>query len=258
MGNGKTTETTRSPFTVHRSRLLSPLLDILFPPLCHLCKAFIPNAGNIHLCAGCLENNVRLNSPLCLVCGVPFLTEDGIDHLCSGCSTAPPTFTAARAAMLFEGTVKELIHRFKYDKKVQLRRPLGILTAQGLGVFCAEVSPDLIIPVPLHVKRLKERGFNQAVLLGEILARHWRLPLSRDNLRRIRWTEPQITLSATERISNVRGAFDVKSPLAVKGKRVILVDDVYTTGSTVAECAKTLKRSGAEKVFVVTVARAVQ
>ncbi|KAF0221447.1 MAG: amidophosphoribosyltransferase-like [Geobacteraceae bacterium] len=250
----------RSPVPGPRSPVpfFAALIDMLFPPLCHLCKAFIPDAGDVHLCSGCLENNSRLSSPLCIVCGAPFFTEEGIDHLCSGCSTAPPHFTAARAAMLFEGTVKELIHRFKYDKKVQLRRPLGILAAQGLSTFASAASPDLVIPVPLHVKRLKERGFNQAVLLGEVLAGHWRLPLSRDNLRRTRWTEPQINLSVAERTSNVRGAFGIKSPCAVKGKRIILVDDVYTTGSTVAECAKTLKQSGAEKVFVVTVARAVR
>jgi ComF family protein len=99
---------------------------------------------------------------------------------------------------------------------------------------------DMIIPVPLHVKRLRQRGFNQSVPLGNVLARDWRIPLCRHNLRRIRWTDPQTGLSAAERVSNVRGAFAVTNPALVKGKRVILLDDVYTTGSTVAECARTL------------------
>jgi len=111
--------------------------------------------------------------------------------------------------------------------------------------------------VPLHVKRLRERGFNQAVLLGEILARKWHVPLARKNLIRIRWTEPQVNLTASERKHNVRGAFAVEDTAAVRNRRIILLDDVYTTGSTVAECARTLKKEGAAAVFVVTIARAV-
>jgi ComF family protein len=131
------------------------------------------------------------------------------------------------------------------------------LTAYHIGEFVVSSRADLIIPVPLHVKRLRERGFNQAVLLGEILAKQWRLPLSRNNLCRIRWTEPQISLSAGERRDNVRGAFAVREATSVRNRRIILVDDVYTTGSTVAECARTLKKGGAEAVFVATVARAI-
>jgi ComF family protein len=237
--------------------LLKALLDILFPPLCHCCKAFIPDAGDLHLCPDCRAASPLIVSPHCTVCGLPFLTEGGIDHCCGGCCEEPPPFAAARAAVLFDGPVRELVHRFKYGKKVQHSRPLAMLAAWNLGEFVAANAADLIIPVPLHVKRLRQRGFNQAILLGEILSRKWRLPLSRNNLSRIRWTEPQINLTAAERKQNVRGAFAVKDAAAVKDRRIILVDDVYTTGSTVAECARTLKKAGAEAVFVVTVARAV-
>jgi ComF family protein len=158
--------------------------------------------------------------------------------------------------MFFDGPVREMIHRFKYDKRVHLARPLGLLAAVQLAPFARMTAPDLIIPVPLHVKRLRQRGFNQSVLLGNVLAREWRVPLCRSNLRRIRWTDPQIGLSAEERVSNVRGAFAVTNPALVKGKRVILLDDVYTTGSTVAECARALNKAGAKAVTVVTVARA--
>jgi len=115
---------------------------------------------------------------------------------------------------------------------------------------------DFIVPVPLHRKRLKERGFNQAQLLGRVLAKHWRINLSVHNLRRVRWTEPQIGLCAADREQNVRGAFQVADPVQFEGRRLLLLDDVYTTGSTVGECARTLKRAGAEEVRVVTVARA--
>jgi ComF family protein len=236
--------------------MLKAFLDILFPPRCHACKAFIPDAGATHLCTTCLEACTLIRSPLCKTCGVPFLTAAGDDHLCGVCITEPPRFTAARAAALFDGPLRELIHRLKYNSRVQLCRPLALLTAQQLGPFAEAASADLVIPVPLHVKRLRQRGFNQAVLLGEILARRWRLPLSRTNLQRIRWTEPQINLSAAERVANVRGAFAVSNPAFLKGKRIILVDDVYTTGSTVAECARVLFKAEAAEVCVVTVARA--
>jgi ComF family protein len=239
------------------SRFFAPLIDILFPPLCHGCKSFIPKAGELHLCRDCLEGSPPIVSPCCTVCGLPFLTEGGIDHSCGGCITEPPAFAAARAAVLFDGPVRDLIHRFKYDKRVQHSRPLAFLTARHLKEFAVASAADFLVPVPLHVKRVRQRGFNQAVLLGEILAGQWRLPLSRRNLRRIRWTEPQINLTAAERKGNVRGAFAVDDPAAVRDRRIILVDDVYTTGSTVAECARTLKKAGAEAVFVVTVARAI-
>lgn len=235
--------------------MLKALLDIIFPPRCHSCKAFIPDAGDLHLCAACREATTMIVSPLCRVCGVPFETAGGSDHLCGGCTVAAPPFAAARAAALFDGPVREMVHRFKYDHRVQLGHPLGLLAARHLGEFAAATAADLVVPVPLHVKRLRQRGFNQAVLLGEILAREWRVPLSRGNLRRIRWTEPQINLTAGERVANVRGAFAVAEPAALREKRIILVDDVYTTGSTVAECAEVLRRAGAV-VFVVTVARA--
>jgi ComF family protein len=170
------------------------------------------------------------------------------------------TFAAAASRShhaLFDGPVRELIHRLKYNGRVQLCRPLGLLTGQQLGPFAETASADLVIPVPLHIKRLRQRGFNQAVLLGEILSREWRLPLSRRNLRRIRWTEPQIKLTAAERVANVRGAFAVSAPALLRGKRIILVDDVYTTGSPVAECTRVLFKAEAAEVCVVTVARAV-
>jgi len=237
--------------------LIRALVDILFPPLCHLCKTFIADAGDIHLCPGCREKIIPLGSPLCPVCGVPFAVENGIDHLCGPCRAHPPAYTAARAAVIFSGPVQELIHRFKYGHKVHLCRPLGLLTARQLAGFAAEAAADLVMPVPLHKKRLRWRGYNQAALLAGSLAKQWRLPLVRQNLRRVRWTEPQVNLAAGERELNVRGAFAVSNRDAVAGKRIILVDDVFTTGSTVAECARTLKRAGAEAVFIVTVARAV-
>lgn len=130
------------------------------------------------------------------------------------------------------------------------------MTAKQLADFARQTSADVVIPVPLHKKRLRWRSYNQAVLLATVLAKEWQLKLMRHNLRRIRWTEPQINLSANERLQNVKGAFTVTVPGSIAGRNIILVDDVFTTGSTVEECVKTLKKAGAEAVYVVTVARA--
>ncbi len=232
-------------------------LDILFPPLCHVCRCYLSNPTDIHLCDGCREKILAVCSPLCPICGVPFATENGIDHPCGHCLTNRRPFDGARAAARFEGPLQELIHRFKYGKKIHLSRPLGLLTAAALGDFPPALSANFIIPVPLHRKRLRERGFNQSQLIGQVLAKRWGIPLSVHNLRRIRWTDPQTGLSAAERERNIRGAFAVVAPDRLVGKRLLLVDDVYTTGSTVTECAKTLRQSGAKEVYVVTVARAV-
>jgi len=235
---------------------LTALLDFLFPPLCHVCRAFIPDAGPLHICPACRERMPRVEGPLCPVCGIPFIGAGG-DHPCGRCIKEPPAFDAARAALLYEGYGRDLIHAFKYRHKTHLRRPLALMAAECLGEFVMSRTPDLMVPVPLHVRRLRSRGFNQAVLLGEVLARTWRLPLARRALARIRWTEPQINLAAHERRDNVKGAFRVTAPAVVAGKRVLLLDDVLTTGSTVEECSRVLKRSGAAEVTVVTVARAV-
>ena len=233
------------------------LLDLLFPPLCHICKAFIPEAGELFICAGCLKKISFLVTPLCSVCGAPFGTENGFDHSCGACLRHPPG-SICRSATLFAGPVQELIHRFKYGHRVQLSQPLGLLTARALAPFCCQTAPGLIIPVPLHRKRLRQRGYNQSQLIGGVLAQQWKLPLEFGNLRRVRWTEPQTTLDAADRRENVSGAFAVRDPRRLEGKRVLLVDDVYTTGSTLRACAESLHEAGVAAVFAVTVARSVQ
>jgi len=232
-------------------------LDILFPPRCHVCRSFLADPADIHLCQGCREKISTVDSPLCTICGVPFATENGSDHPCGQCLTRRRPFAGARAAARFEGPLQELIHRFKYGKKIHLSRPLGLLTATALDDFHLSLAADYLVPVPLHRRRLRERGFNQSQLIGRVLAKSWEIPLSVHNLRRIRWTPPQTGLSAAERERNIKGAFSVARPDRFTGKRLILVDDVYTTGSTVIECAKTLRHYGAKEVYVVTVARSV-
>ncbi len=236
--------------------LLKALVDILFPPLCHCCKAYIPGQADIHICADCREKIRVIASPLCPLCGLPHAREGGIDHLCGTCLTERRPFERARAAFEFDGPVQDLVHRFKYGKKPHLSRPLGLLTSRLQEEFGNAPAADFIVPVPLHDRRLRARGFNQSQLLGAVVAKQWGVPLSVDNLRRLRWTDPQTGLNAEERARNVRGAFGVARPERFDGKRLLLMDDVFTTGSTVTECARELKRAGAREVSVLTVARA--
>ncbi len=193
-------------------------------------------------------------SPLCTICGIPFCSAGG-DHICGQCQINPPYFELARAHLLYEQSARDLIHQFKYNHKTHLRRPLALLALDGVTDFIANHRPDIIIPVPLHSSRLRSRGFNQAVLLGDIFASRLSLPILVDGLIRIRPTAPQIDLSAEERRNNVKGAFTVKKPDRIMGKRILLLDDVMTTGSTVNECAKVLKKTGAASVIVATIAR---
>lgn len=236
----------------------SLLFDLLLPPRCHACRGPLSGGGPLHLCDDCRGQLTPIDSPLCSCCGIPFATAGGSDHPCGDCLQHPPTYAAARAPFAYDGPVRDLIHRFKYQHQVRLRRPLAQLVAEGLSATVADWQPDLLVPVPLHPKRLRERGFNQAILLGSYLAKVWRIPLARTALARIRWTVPQIELDHHARAANVRGAFAVADPAVVAGRRILLLDDVLTTGSTVAECSRMLQRTGAAAVYVVACARAVK
>ena len=236
------------------NRFFHALLDVILPPICHICRSFIPNAGNLHICPTCRDRLPLVSSPLCVICGIPF-TGTGSDHRCGACLTHPPHFDTARAHFLYEGALRDLIHSFKYNQNTKLRYPLALLTLEGVSELLPDHNPNLIIPVPLHRSRLRQRGFNQAVLLGRVLSRQLSLPMLTDVLVRTRSTEPQIELSAAERRLNVKGAFKVRKPDRVAGKRILLLDDVMTTGSTMDECAKELKRAGADVVIAATIAR---
>jgi ComF family protein len=198
-------------------------------------------------------------SPLCTVCGLPF-RGPGDDHLCSRCLSAQPHFVRARACTTYdrleqrEAPVTRLLHRFKYTPDVTLAPTLGSLLAD------CRLLPgpyDVVIPVPLHSDRLRWRGFNQALLLAQPLARRRNLRIEPFALTRTRPTRPQVGLNDRERHKNIAGAFAVHDPGAVRGLSVLLVDDVYTTGATVNECARALRAAGVRKVEVLVLARAI-
>jgi ComF family protein len=218
-----------------------------------------------YLCSSCIRGLVAVESPICDCCGLPFKSRQGDDHPCSDCIDAPKKFRIARAPLVYEQTLTTIIHCFKYQGKIQLAKPLAELLWTAFCRFWEQDSIDMIIPVPLHIKRLRKRGFNQTYLL----VRNWNsavgpndpgLPdirIERDALVRTVFTAPQSALGRAERAHNIKNAFTLVDPDKIIDRRILLVDDVYTTGATVNECARILLKFGAERVDVLTLARAV-
>jgi ComF family protein len=196
---------------------------------------------------------------------MPFESRYGIDHHCGDCSTSPKNFRLARAPLVYEQVFTEVIHCYKYKGKIQLARPLGELLSTAFRLFWEKDSIDMVVPVPLHLKRLRERGFNQAFLL----IRQWHaitgklhfdlsdLQIENNVLVRSIPTAPQSGLGRRQRAANIKDAFGLLNGAKIIDKRILLVDDVYTTGATVDECARLLLHHGAAHVDVLSLARAI-
>ncbi len=189
--------------------------------------------------------------PCAPAAGWSFRSADGADRLCGDCRTDPPPFARARAAALYDGPVAAAVKRLKFGRQMAY---LPLMQSWLKAPACRELAAvaELLVPVPLHPRRLKARGFNQALLLAQAFDE---APVARDALVRVRHTVPQVKLNPKERRDNVKGAFAVPNPARVKGKSILLVDDLFTTGATVKECARVLRRAGARRVEVLTVAR---
>jgi ComF family protein len=177
--------------------------------------------------------------------------------LCGQCRQRPPAFSYARAATSYGDVARQALHAFKFGGRRALAAPLGDLLAETAAASLPHPRPDLIVPVPLHPARERDRGFNQSLLLARRLGRAWNCPVRADALARPVATVPQVDLSAEQRRANVRGAFVLRRPELIAGRHVVVVDDVFTTGSTVTACAQILRRGGAGTIGVLTVARAV-
>ncbi|MGP8049864.1 MAG: ComF family protein [Desulfobaccales bacterium] len=230
------------------------VLEFFLPRLCLFCGAAVGEAAPQAICPECAAKIDWVASPLCLCCGRVFTAREGGDRLCGECAAEPPPYDRARAAALYEGPVAAAIKRFKFSAQMAY---LPLLQSWLQQPACLELAAtaDLLVPVPLHPRRLKARGFNQAVLLAQGFKA---AALGREVLTRVRHTVPQVGLKPKERRANVRAAFSVARPEAVWGKKILLLDDLYTTGATVKECALALRRAGAAGVEVLTVARVKQ
>ena len=237
------------------ARIVHRFLDLIFPPLCPVCQSLFDGQGTDRvICPACRKAIRFVQPPLCPRCGLPY--PGGRAHLCASCLKERRYFALHRTCALYEGALRETIHRFKYQGVFPLKQVLGDLLEPVLKGMRRELRVDVLVPVPLHIRRLRERGFNQALLLVKELSRRTGIPYQERALAKIKETPVQISLKKRERAKNLKGAFQVKDEGAIKGKRVVLVDDVYTTGATVNECARALLKAGAKQVAVLTVARA--
>ena len=241
------------------SNMLKSLMEtmsfFLLPPQCRCCEKFL-DVGQQGICSDCLAEIHWIEPPFCSVCGTPFVSQEVRSHPCSSCLTKRKYFTMARALGAYHGSLQEAIHRWKYQGKATLTPFLGQWMTEGLYRYWDPKRLDLLIPVPLHKQRLRERGFNQALLLVKELSHRTGIPYRKRILQKVRPTLPQVNLSGVEREKGVRGSFEIVRKEELEEKTILLVDDVYTTGATVNECSKVLLAAGAERVDVFTLAHA--
>jgi len=230
-----------------RPEVRSFLYRLLFPSFCPVCKT--PSGVHEHapFCPSCWSGIVPYTGPRCAVCGRPFQSEHG--KVCGECITKEPPFAKAFSYGLYEGPLEEAVKALKFSKIKRLSRPLGRLVAS-----LPLPEADAIAAVPLSKKGLLQRGFNQSLLLGKELSKNSGLPLFPNALIKIKETMPQALLSRKERLTNLKGAFRAEGEAS--GKTFLLVDDVMTTGATLAECSKALLKAGAKEVYAVALARA--
>ena len=266
---------------------LNSLCHLLFPPVCYNCRTLFRPSGrlsattfgshingegkaddmlSVFLCPQCRRQIGGVESPMCTCCGTPFSGGHGPDHLCGECEIQNHHFASARSAGLFHSVLRELVHQLKFFSATELALPMGRLLWERTLEFFQLPQIDLVISVPLHKQRLRKRGFNQTALMvnpwiefstdGDqgTAGAQW---IRHDCLIRSRPTSSQTGLNKSQRLENMANAFQVPDPQLVKEKRLLLVDDVMTTGATVDACAFALLKAGAARVDVMTLARAI-
>jgi len=250
-----------------RSFLVAPMVTVVrsvfsvfFPSDCRLCGIPLVNISRLPVCQECLDSIEPIRTPQCVQCGERLLPAQLLmgDGRCQGCREFEPEFDRAVSYGEYAGALRGLIHLLKYDKVLPAAPILGSLLAEGIMQLApgTDDAGPLLVPVPLHASKRGERGFNQAELIVRSAAKG--LPRQMEIaavLKRQRPTHSQVGLTREERVANMRDAFRVTEPKRVKGRTVIVVDDVMTTGTTVSECARVLKKAGAERVWAATVAR---
>ena len=231
------------------------LVNLIYPLSCQSCGLKLEPTNTRYLCKSCWNKISKNQQPFCIKCGMtlPGSTEE--KSQCEACSKKDYAFTRAWSTGLYQGILKECIHLLKYNKKVFMAEPMGKLMTDFIKRYLDFGNIDLIIPVPLHPARLREREFNQSALLAEQINKRFNIPLSLNNLVKVRPTRPQAGLSGKERQANIQLAFKIKNSSLFSEKNVLLVDDVFTTGSTINECSTALLRSGTNNIYVLTLAR---
>lgn len=208
--------------------------------------------GQVHyLCDACWEQIELLKPPWCQICGLPRWST-----ACAGCREQPPLFRKLRAIAFYEPTLREAIHLMKYEKKQVISKHLVQLLQAHLPEDFAATDYDLLLPIPLHANRFRQRGFNQAERIAQGIAKVWRVPVRTDILVRIRDTVPLSSLNShEERMKSINGAFEVQLPDSIQNRKILLIDDIFTTGTTINEALKALQVANPNCVDVLTLAR---
>ncbi len=233
---------------------LKASLDWLLPPACLLCgQQLTVMDRQFELCSSCMASIKPLCTAHCSCCAHPF-PDATSSHLCSKCLRQPPFFSKVYVGGSYQGSLKEAIHRLKYRSQLVLAKPLGELLCMSIIPSLKSFRPDVIIPVPLHPKRLRQRSFNQALEIARPIAKQTGIPVNHSLLQRQRPTLAQQGLSAADRRKNLRNAFMISGD--IKTASILLVDDVMTTGETAHACAQVLTRAGAREVRVAVAGRA--
>lgn len=224
----------------------------LYPAKCRVCDGFLGVASVPYICADCWQDIQFLESPWCDICGTP-----GVNGLCDACAISPPRYGQLRAVALYQTTLQQAIHIFKFQKKKGFARHLIQLINAHIPADCDVATYDFILPIPIHKKRLRERGFNQATLLADGIAETTGVPVLTGTLVRKRHTVAQSSLDREARQQNIVGAFDVAEPDIIRGKRLLVIDDVFTTGATIREAVSELWTADPAEIDVLTLARTV-
>jgi competence protein ComFC len=233
---------------------LRAIASLLYPPACTICSASV--AAGEYLCAECDAKITHIVPPFCAKCSEPFAGAISSAFTCANCAHRTLHFDAAVAAYRSRGIVRRVILDFKYGRQIHLRHPVARWLVAALDDDRLRGRRfNIIIPVPLHPARERQRGFNQAALLAELLSAHMSIQ-ARPALERIRYTTTQTAFDRAERMENLHGAFRLRKNADVRDLHVFLIDDVLTTGSTLSECARVLKEAGARSVHAATAARA--
>ena len=237
--------------------IVKGLVDLVYPKICIVCRKKLNGKSRVDslVCMECWVKIKKNLPPFCCSCGRHLEKNHFTKHVCPACIKNKLHFDRAFSPCVFEGVLKELVHEFKYKGKDYLGRSLSRLMIEFIQEYNLPLHYlDLIIPVPLHNARLREREFNQAEVLSNHIAATFNKKVLTNNLIRHRPTRTQIELDEENRLLNIKGCFSVKENRDIKGKNILLVDDVLTTSATSSEAAKTLKNAGANIVFVLTLA----
>ena len=229
------------------------LFNYLLPPACALCLEPLLPAEPDSLCQNCTTQIIPLKRSSCPRCALPYPSKYDGDHFCQTCLLEKkPLFTGVTSVGYYDGLLRDAIHRFKYRNNINLDRPLAAMLTDLLNQ--KDICCDMVIPVPLHRNKLRQRTYNQSALIARKLAHRMNLPVKLNLLKRIKQAPPQQSLSARDRLQNVRGAFTLDKKL--HDQSILLVDDVMTTGATARECARTLLKGGAGSIQIAILARA--